>query len=895
MTEKARITVPIEGVRKDVSEMLHTPTQMSDAVNVIVYKGDVRPRPAMTRLGFSSLVTNWRNVLTSHTNPDVFCVFAQYLLAHDDDGWEFSINNGTTWNTCTVNGLTESAMRVINLRGTDVLIAIGTSKLFTADVSSFPTPSTITFTELGTWRSGIQPLFDKSDPWFYDETNDILWFQNWKYGQYSAKIFALNDASASTSGTFSTDFASSTRLPVSGATSAPMLAGYSADATEEACWTRAAGESVAQPSPWLWHKWDFTDMQGDGDGNTAYAANWSTEQWFSMLEEQDGTTYSVKALTGSGLVSFTYTPNVLQNPFLTLISEWHQGAQFSTWAKADSTSEIIVGLGNVRTDNSWTGETRFEDFPERPGFIIYTHAVEGGNSYYFTEYMVPRGNGTIAAYSVHGQAVGTGVAGDPTIGNTISIFQGDLDAKPSTLFLGNTATILRLDRDTYEWEDVSPLIGDYGGTVQISGSEDSNRWVWRQAEKGSDRYILATNGQCAPLKISDGFDEFLAVGDALENGTIQESLAPIAKCMALANNRLVLGNLAADTEYSIRISDPQDFDNGYDDEYKLADTTGEIVSMKELNAITIAILKEDAIYHGISQVEFMGVSAPMRFELIKAGIVGPCSDASVVYLPDGRLCWLGRDGGVYIYDGTVPRDAGRHIRHMVYPLLDTDRFGWAWGVVDTKRNMLWFFFPTKTEPYGMNTGICMSIDQGEVWPCWMVQFPLDWEVMSGINVFTETDAVYGDFPRTPYGDMAVTPYNSFEGGKWEIMFARRNNTVYEQVWDDNGDYTDGGYPIYVEMLTGWYDFDDLYSFDTFHEMHHLINLQSAEELNWELQSEQSDRTILKQSKTLQSTNARHRTSYRQTGRRHRFRMFGWIKRMFHWGGAEGRFTRRGGR
>lgn len=902
--ERAQIIVPTSGVRKDVAELIQTPDMMRNGVNVMVYDGTVRPRPGSNRVDIGGVVTTWKSIAYG---INCWAAFGANLLIQDAEGdWFYSIDHGFEWFSLPteVTGPT-TVVRLAYCRDSGVLLAFdGDGDLWSADVSSFPTPKDVTFTNIGSYLSayGTPARLHATDPVFYDPEKDVLWWQAKKYGGGgAARICCLVDASITTDVTFPDNYHCKKTNPTSDVTlcgtNGVFFPAY------PHCWLRTPLS--------LGLTYQYTALT-PSTGDTFDVMDWFFcdsffHSVFSDRPPLESPNYII-VLRGRGLYRFQFVSGAVNSPMWNdpshalPMSPVSSSAQYRVWQRADtdagtaSDQWCIVGADNVRTDDGGATFDQYEDFPGIVNNLIEMQAYDDGSAYYFVS--ATRANGTLELWFVNGQA-GTGVQGDPLIGFGLSLFQGDLDTEPSGLYLGTEHRLLHFNLDSLVWDDLSPQYiesfpPDPGDdlTYKIDGDPDENRWVWRVTEKNGDKYIIATNGQIPPVAWKESLDEFRPVGDVDEDGVIDggESSAPLATCMALANNRLILGK-----DLSIYISDPQDFDLGYSVEYKLADTYGSLVAMRELNALTIAILKTDAIYHGISQVEFMGVSAPMRFELIKAGVVGPCSDASVVYLPDGRLCWLGRDGGVYVYDGAVPVDVGRHIRHAISPILDTDRLGWAHACVDTKRNLLWVFVPVKAPAgytYGMNLGLVMSIDQGPSWPAWFVQWPVEWEVMSAINVYTQTDRTYESFGESTYFDYQEVPYGAFEGGVWNFMILRKNLATYTLDWDVAND---NGLPVHVLMETGWYDFDDNVAFDTFHEMHHLVEIQPGDELTWTLFSEQSDGSVRSQSSVLDSSTPRLRTSYRQTGRRHRFRMESDVANVFRWGGATGTYSRRGDR
>lgn len=873
MTERANIIVPTNGVRKDVADLIQTPDMMRSGINVMVYDGTVRPRPGCTRQDIGGVVTRWTLISEGH---NAFAAFNAVLLKQNADlTWEYSIDHGFEWIdvTSNVTGVTTAVELLFYLRDHGVLMAfLANGELWAAPVGSFPAPTDVDFVELGDYRAiyGPKTSVQTKDPVFYDTTSDTLYWQAGALGGPNARICALTNASTVTSGTFAANYfcgpaRQTIPLRLCGCQHLSAGTGY--------CWTASDNGG----GDWVYNA--FTPATMDAG---AFKYFISPHYYYILYTRDVGPLAMAYSLRGRSYSTFAYPQNMRVVPIYNHYTSASEDHQFRALMWADANSQCVVGADNIRTEDSWVTQSQYEDYPATVNWIIRLQAYDDGSSYYFLESLAA--GGVNQAWFVNGQT-GTGVSGDPLVGDALSLFQGDLDTEPSGLFLGTTKKMLHFDLANDVWSDLSPIDALY----EIDGS-DANHWVFRVMEKSGDKYILATNGQIPPIAWKETLEQFRPIGDLNEDGEmdIGETSAPVATCMAIANNRLVLGYGSG-----VWLSDPQDFDNGYSVEHRLTDTAGDIVAMRELNAITIAILKTDAIYHGISQAEFMGVSAPMRFELVKAGIVGPCSDASVVYMPDGRLCWLGRDGGVYIYDGAVPVDAGRHIRHAISPILDPNSFSNAHGAVDTKRNLLWFFIPTRAPSgYGMNLGLVMSIDQGASWPSWFVQWPIEWEIMSSTNVFTQTDMVYGDFGDLTYADMSEVPYSAFEGGVWNFMIARRNLATYTLDWSMAND---NGIPVYVLMETGWYDFDDPYQFTTLHELHHLAEIGTGDVLKWTVFAEQADGSELSSESNLASNSYRRKTSYRLTGRRHRFRLESDVTNVFRWGGAAALVSQRGGR
>ena len=257
------------------------------------------------------------------------------------------------------------------------------------------------------------------------------------------------------------------------------------------------------------------------------------------------------------------------------------------------------------------------------------------------------------------------------------------------------------------------------------------------------------------------------------------------------------------------------------------------------------------------------------------------------YLPDGRLMYLGRDGGVYIYDAVAPVDAGRHIRAIIRDQIDPDRFGQAWTMVDTKRSIAYCFYPTID---GLsNRGIAMAMDLGEPWPCWEVSLPSSWRVVAGMNAYFKTSSMLGSFPGMQLQDFSGKTLGSFQnGGRFEMVIARADGTWYRQMWDapaSSGKYTDAGLPIPFSWRQGWINYDDDNSTrETLHEIHHVATL-NGNSINVRLHAEQFDGSVYEHDDVLTSGMSRLKTTSRKSGRRHALEFSGNCDDLFYWAQA----------
>lgn len=519
---------------------------------------------------------------------------------------------------------------------------------------------------------------------------------------------------------------------------------------------------------------------------------------------------------------------------------------------------------------------------------------------------------------------GSGVYGDVT-----TVFQMDMDDEDEVVVAGTTKALLRLDVDNNIWEritadhdetvpgdpattwvnsgDIPPLSvtderDEYVTGTTIDATYGLTPWVFRTFEVQGKSVLVGTNGQCRPViyhpDMAGGFARRLGevpVGDindlpawdadSFPDGYLRTgNLAPVCKTIASAAGRLLAGNLVGVSPYGIDVSGFTDPDRGWGLEQTvlLGDTAGPLVTMREISALSVALYKSDSIYHAVAQTEFMGVAAPFRFELAKLGVAGPCSPASVLVNYDGRHIYLARDGGVYMYDGVAPIDGGRNIRRMVQNELNINELGKVWGMVDIQRKLVWFFYPSKDGL--VNKGLVISTDQGYPWPAWPISLPAGWNFTTGQDVTFQSDAKVSSLRRLgSYGEETL---GSFATGDRHLLMGTQNNLWYSQKWDDDGDYSDDGEPISIDLESGWvtpgevriYHVDELY--------HIFSSVDPLQQLAIRVKAQQiGQNTLQSKISNLWAAKKRRRTKHRIRGSQFKMQMRGNINRMFNWGGA----------
>jgi hypothetical protein len=498
-------------------------------------------------------------------------------------------------------------------------------------------------------------------------------------------------------------------------------------------------------------------------------------------------------------------------------------------------------------------------------------------------------------------------------GDVTSIFQSNLDREDNAVIVGTTRKILKLNRASQLWEELTGeaiTVTPQSPNTRMSGVWGQHPVIFKIIESGSNRgdsrtWLLSTNGVDHPIvwtdELPNGKARFMGqILDMSDPGYIATDnepfgvSAPIARSMAVAANRVLLGNLPSISGYAVDVCSFNDMDRGWGRVQRtlVGDTPGEIVSMNEISALQVAIYKTDAIYAAVAQVDIITTQAPFRFELVKAGVPGPCSPLCVLRMHTGEQAYLGRDGGVYVYDGVAPRDVGRNVRRMIQPFLDTNALGKAWGMVDNARKLIWFFFPTKSQ--NINRGVVMSTDQGLPFPVWPIQMPPGWQMTAGLRCFFVTDTAIGEL-RDSLVSQDPRTLGDYQTGREEMCIGRINNSWYTQKWEDDGNYTDDGIPIQCSLVTGWNPLGSMIQFKTAHELYHLFKSEGDDlALRMTLRAHQSDTGILLSGpEALNNLSTQHRTDHRITGTRFGIQIECDANRLFNWGGATVTYMPRG--
>ena len=268
----------------------------------------------------------------------------------------------------------------------------------------------------------------------------------------------------------------------------------------------------------------------------------------------------------------------------------------------------------------------------------------------------------------------------------------------------------------------------------LTGDDVEHVPVFRTFTRGVTTYLLGVNGKDTMKEWDGNGATYLDVSGS----------PPIARCMMVVFDRIVLGNLRSGGTISpvaVDVSANKDFDSGWGTELVLlcSETNGPIVAMEEFGDFNGAIIKSDSIYMLIAQ----GGDSPFRKEHVKSGISGPASEPLVFRMKTGEAGWLGNDGLVSIFNGasidTLPYQVQKHVISTCNP----EHLNAAWSAYDPERRELWLIYPLLGSSVP-NGGCMINMTTMAIYP---VRFP-GFAITAGGKVKSETGLTIGDLTGT---------------------------------------------------------------------------------------------------------------------------------------------------
>ncbi len=271
------------------------------------------------------------------------------------------------------------------------------------------------------------------------------------------------------------------------------------------------------------------------------------------------------------------------------------------------------------------------------------------------------------------------------------------------------------------------------GTALTASTEQQ---VFRVFQKSGATYLLGVNNKDTPKKW-DG----VAAGYSDIGGS-----PPVARCMMILNNHVMLGNLKTGSVISpvaTDVSTFNDFDTGWGNiQVALhADTPGEIVIMEEMGNLVGAIIKTDAAHRATAQ----GGVDPFRFDYVAVPKdEGAAATLAYVKLGDGSIIYLALNGKLKQFNGSFVTDFGSdHARVYLGDTIDLTSIGRAWMAYDATYREILVVYPQRGGSGEPDKGLIIKEQSGAI-------LPMKW----GTRKFTAGDFVRLIKPLT-LGDLTV--------------------------------------------------------------------------------------------------------------------------------------------
>lgn len=257
--------------------------------------------------------------------------------------------------------------------------------------------------------------------------------------------------------------------------------------------------------------------------------------------------------------------------------------------------------------------------------------------------------------------------------------------------VGTTGSLHSFDGTS--WSSITGLVTWAGG--------NSDQVRFGVFPRTTTTRLIAVNDVNVPI-VWTGSGNFAALGGS----------PPIAKCVAVAFERVILANLTVggtrrSSDLAISgFQDPTlwDLTNRI---VSLTDTKDSIVEVKALNAQVFAIYKDRSQWIGIGA----GSLFPFVFEL-RDQQTGPVSPAVVVQAENDHY-YVGQDGDIYQFDGNRCRSIGGWVRRLIQNDLDFTNQAQAHGFYDRLNREIWWFWPSY-RTVGRSSGIVYRLPYQDV-------------------------------------------------------------------------------------------------------------------------------------------------------------------------------------
>lgn len=451
------------------------------------------------------------------------------------------------------------------------------------------------------------------------------------------------------------------------------------------------------------------------------------------------------------------------------------------------------------------------------------------------------------------EALGTSLADRPA-----GMIQYDHNSGVRMSVIGTIGKWFAYNHVTKDWSDITE-----GGNA-LTGSQDTHQ-VFRVSYKNNIAYLIGVNGYSdAPKKWDGVAANYSDIGGS----------PPKAKCMALNNNRVLLGNTYTTQPniHQIDVGAFNDFEGGWGavQTVNLMDTPGAITAMRELGNLVTAIYKTDSIYIASAQAGL----EPFNFELKISEAVGPASNRSLINIPGGHA-YMAWDGSFWFFDGVNFSSLGPHLQAHVRQTADMGEIAQSFGFFDGFRRELWFIYRGRGSATP-NMGIVVCLDDMSAWP---ISFG-SMRPTAGYGSRIMTSPVIGDLTM-PLGDLDTPIY------AWSHFY---NHIVLVDISGQvavDGGLTDIGEDIPMELETGMMSPSGLQAGVTAVESQHFFG-RTSEDQNVAVQlgySKTGEEPSYTTGVNINLKDAKLVLGHRKTAKSFSMKMSGSINQSVQWRGS----------
>ena len=299
--------------------------------------------------------------------------------------------------------------------------------------------------------------------------------------------------------------------------------------------------------------------------------------------------------------------------------------------------------------------------------------------------------------------------------------------------------------------------------------------------------------------------------------------APFARTICISGGRVMAGNVHF-TDPGAELVAPlavvytdtflsQGFNRWHPElAIRLADTSGEIVKLLEMGTLAVSCYKTDALY----MLVFQTGNNPFRAQLMASNIPGPLGVRAVTPTTENSHLYLAEDGGIYMFDGSYPRQLNPTISSTIESEIDLNYKNRAWVTYTPRLNAALAMYPTKGSGGKVNRGMYIDIPGEAGWPFEWNGSIFDFSAGAPVRN-TQTYKVSGMRIRIGGVTTAIAGGTSLQP---DFFMGAADGTTY--VLDD-GAGDDWGEPILAVLRTGLTEFGLLDRFSILKQIEFIFN------------------------------------------------------------------------